>query len=144
MKNSDIATELIQALTKAEINFDLSEILETQGILKDELVTVEFKWGDETLLNCQRAIDSSSGRCNWIQAKGESIETLEKNQLSPSIGQEIAEVFSKAEMLPTFKNILSKRDITISQEKPVIVQLSFAQSMMRFVCPCTPKPCCQI
>lgn len=145
MKNDDIAPELIQALTKAETNFGLSEILEAQGKLKNEPVTVEFKWGDKSLLICQRNIDSSNDRFSWGRASGQCIETLEKGQPSETVGREIAEVLSKSGMLPTFKNVLRKRNITISEKQPVMVQFSFTSGIKIVLkCPCPPNDCCQV
>jgi len=145
MKNDDIAPELIQALTEAEINFGLSEILQAQGRLKNEPVTVEFKWGDESLLICQRNIDSSNDRCFWERTSGQCIETIEKRQSSETVGREIAEVLSKSGMLPSFKNVLQKRNITISEKQPVMVQFSFTNGIKIVLkCPCTPYNCCQV
>ncbi|WP_009632126.1 hypothetical protein [Synechocystis sp. PCC 7509] len=145
MIDNDVATELIQALTRAEIEFGLSKMLQTQGIQTNEPITVKFKWGDETLLHCQRELDSSSSLCYWDQANGSNIEVLEQIKLNETIGQEIVEIFSKAEMLPTFKSILLKRDVTISEEHPVIVEFKINDvGMMALRCPCLPKPCCQV
>lgn len=158
MKNNEIAAELIKALTNAENKFGLSEILQRQGILKDEIVTIEFKLGNETLLTCQRSFNSLSTQCCWDRAHKKTIGSDDKKQSIESIrqdtsevlsekniGQDIAEILSEAGMLNTFKNALLKRDVTISETQPVIVQFSFNNGFaVTLKCPCSPKPCCQI
>ena len=147
MRNNDIASELIQALNKAEADFGLSDILQAQGRSKDESVRVEFKYGDESLPTCQRDIDSSNERCCWSQSNEQCVESLEKRQPSRFVGKEIAEVLNKADMLSTFKNVLQKHNMIVSEEKPVMVQFAFSDGFGTvFKCPCpgSPRRCCEV
>lgn len=151
MKSNEVAMELIQALIKAENDFQLSNIFQCRGISKVEPIMVEFKYNNEVLLVCQQATDSlSSDRICWIQSRKENTELPQINstklfQSDDEIGDELAEILIKSNILSTFKNVLQKRGKDISVEKPVIVNFKLASgfALTSLQCPCDDRPCCK-
>ena len=147
VENNEIALELIQALNKIETDFGLSEILQAQDILKDKSVTVGFKWGDGTSVVCQRNADPSNGQCSWSQSDGQCLESFERKQPNGTLGEEVAEILNKADMVSTFKSVLRKHSMTVSEEKPVMVLFNSNDGfevVLRCPCPNFPRRCCQV
>jgi len=143
MNTDNMNVELNAALTKVETEFGLSEILHRHGVSKNELITIEFKHDNKTLFVSQRAIDSASVSVDW-----KTKEDSANQQTGKDFGQEVAEVFSRADVLSTFRSVLQGRSVSISAENPVIVEIRRGNGvrLTSLRCPC-PDPafrCCQM
>lgn len=143
---NNISIELNAALAKAETDFGLREVLQKYGLSDNELVTVEFKFGDETLFVIQRDVNTSSNQRPGELADRQDRESQVRQQTSEEIGREVAEVFSRADVLSTFRNLLQERNVTISTENPVMVEIISAGGfrLTSLKCPCSDRPCCQV
>ena len=149
--NNDVWSTLNEILTKAENEFGLSEVFQKYSISKDEPVTVEVRCGSELLCSQTRFFDSSNACCKWGEVMEQGKENPEvqhsSRDVKPGNGQEIAEVMNQALLLPSLKNVLLERSVSISEENSVTVNFRLADvGLFSLACPCPDRrrPCCQI
>lgn len=154
-KSNDFGLEMTEVLTKAEVMFSLSKILQDHyprlgNWSEKEIFTIDFRRGDGTFI--ARCIQQESGdashfpQYSWV--KEENLEKIQMQQTSNNTcPPAVVEVLIKAAIMFDLAKLLQNSGISTTEPENFMLEVGYGNTMLGIIpvrCPCSPtrRSCC--